>query len=367
MSFNNGNIKFNNKNNKNTNNKTMKYKFLDKDFNLIYLQSRFTLRRIRKLMEIKKDKEEIYKEFDEKNNDEYNNNLTYRKGIKVLSRIKKDKDSLNTSEKTIKKIKLFKKWQKNEICNNKGMKNYFDELNKEHENIYNVRKLADNRENNTIKIALNQKNKDTLKLLPTKKYNNSIDKDIDLLKRNQNLCGCFRNYRKCQKSLKRNKSIDEMIKNNISIYKNNKDSIYSNISLIAKMYKPKNKRNNSIFIKNKKSSLIKYDDNSTKRESKLNNSKEKKSIEDSIFIVNKSLEPLSHDKSFKLKGKGCLYVNSIFRNKNINDIIPHYSYDTKAKMREYTERRKNHCIKKSYLINRESTFIFIFYKSLLSH
>jgi len=350
--------------NKNNYTKIMKYKNLDDEFNLVSLKSRYTLQKINSLMEENKDEEIDIDDLNDPKNSEYKNNILKRKIIQYYCRNKSDKnDFIPPSEEVIKKIRQFKKWQNFEIFQKNGVKNYLENLMPDYKIVHKTRDLIDNNVNLVTKIHIkhNSNDNNSTNILP-KIINNcsSIEKDNELLfDKNQSFADydAPKNY---QRKIIRNKSMDEIIKKNYSKSKINQNSIFSKKNQKISNSKLKNKRKNSIISNNKSSSLIRFFDNSKKNESKFNNSKEIKSFEDSVFCLNKSLIPISIDKSIRTTqfGGALLHVNSLMRNKNINDLVPYYSpKKVQEKLRDYKMQRNKVIHNKDYMYHIDNTFI----------
>ena len=350
--------------NKNNYTKIMKYKNLDDEFNLVSLKSRYTLQKINSLMEENKDEDIDIDDLNDPKNSEYKNNILKRKIIQYYCRNKNDKNAfIPPSEEVIKKIRQFKKWQNYEIFQKNGVKNYLENLMPDYKTVHKTRNLIDNNVNLVTKINVkhNSNNNNSINILP-KIINNysTIEKDNELLfDKNQS----FANYdvpKNYQRKIIRNKSMDEITKKNFSISKINQNSIFSKKNQKISNSKLKNKRKDSIISNNKSSSLIRFFDNSKKNESKFNNSKEIKSFEDSVFCLNKSLIPISIDKSIRTTpfGGALLHVNSLMRNKNINDLVPYYSpKKVQEKLRDYKMQRNKVIHNKDYMYHIDNTFI----------
>ena len=302
--------------------KTMKYKNLDDEFNLVSLRTRFMLQRINHLMEENKDEEINIEEFNDPKNEEYKNKIMKKKIIQYYCTNKNDKDAfILPSEALIKKIRQFKKWQNYEIFNKNGMKNYINDLLPDYRVVHKTKKLIDDKINLVTKIKIKPNNNNSMIILP--KINNNSYNEKEKEKEKANETNEFLDISKNNvKKLIRNKSMDEFVKNNFSISKINPNSINSSkINQNSIITKPKDKKKFSIIKNNKSSSIIKILDNFKKNKSKnINNSKEIKSFENSKFCLNKSLIPMSIDKSIisTTFGGGILHCNSLMRNKNIN-------------------------------------------------
>ena len=235
----------------------MKYKNLDDDFNLISLKSRYTLQKINSLMEDMKDNadEEIdIDALEDPKNIEYKNKILQKKMIQYYCCNKNDKDSfLPPSEKVIKKIRQFKKWQNYEIFQNRGIKGYLDNLMPDHKIVHQTKKLLDDKINLYTKITVksnnnnnanNNNNNSTITILPKiTNYNcnneKSKDKDNDLfMDRNQsvhNYKSNISNNNHYQSGLLRNSSMGEIFHKNYSI---------SNINQNSFIFKKESKFNN---------------------------------------------------------------------------------------------------------------------------
>ena len=139
--------------------KTMKYKNLDDEFNLVSLRTRFMLQRINHLMEENKDEEINIEEFNDPKNEEYKNKIMKKKIIQYYCTNKNDKDAfILPSEALIKKIRQFKKWQNYEIFNKNGMKNYINDLLPDYRVVHKTKKLIDDKINLVTKIKIKPNN-----------------------------------------------------------------------------------------------------------------------------------------------------------------------------------------------------------------
>ena len=346
------------------NEKIMKYKNLDDDFNMVSLKSRYTFQKITSLMEENKDENINLDEFNDPKNEEYKKNIMKKKIIQYYCTNKNDKNEfIPPSEGIMKKIRQFKKWQKYEIFQKNGFKNYLNNLMPDYKLVHKTRNLIENKVNLLTKIKIippnnniNNISNNSLTLLP--KINNNNYSNIGKEKENDNESNIFhdisRNYKK---KLIKNKSMDSIIKNSFSISKiNNHNTINAN---------PKNKIKFSIITNNKSSSLINLLDDSKKikHKNKFDNSKEIKSFEDSIFCLNKSLIPLSRDKSVMTTpfGGGLLHCNSLMRNKSVSNLCPYYpTKRIQEKLRDYKNKRSKVIHNKDYIYhigNFDHTFI----------
>ena len=345
----------------NINEKTMKYKNLDDEFNLVSLKTRFMYQKINSLMEENKDEEINLDDFNDPKNTEYKNKIMKKKIIQYYCTNKNDKNAfIPPSESIIKKIRQFKKWQNYEIFQKRGIKNYLDNLMPDYKVVHNTKKLIDDKINLVTKINVKSNNNNSINLLP--KINNNysnIEKD-----NKENDSNYFydisNNY--YQKRLIRNKSMDELMKNSFSISKINQNSINaSKINQNSVIPKQKNRRKLSTISDNRSSSLMNIFDNSNnKKQNKYNNSKELKSFEESVFCLNKSLIPMSIDKSVITTpfGGGLLHCNSLMRNKNINDLVPYYSpKKVQEKLLNYRNQRNKIIHNKDYMSIFDNTFI----------
>ena len=156
--------------------------------------------------------------------------------------------------------------------------------------------------------------------------------------------------------------MDELIKNSFSISKINQNSKNSSkINQKSAITKVKNRRKLSTLSNNKSSSLVNiFDSSNNKKLNKYNNSKELKSFEESVFCLNKSLIPMSIDKSVITTpfGGGLLHCNSLMRNKNIKDLVPYYSpKKVQEKLLNYKNQRSKVIHNKDYMYIFDNTFI----------
>ena len=288
------------------NERIMKYKNLHEDFNLVSLKTRFTLQKINSLMDEIKN-EEINLENIDLKNEEAKNDLINKNIIQYYCNSKnKNKEYIPPSEEVLKKVRQFKRWQKFEIFKERGIKNYLNKLMPDYKLVHNTKKSIDEKIKLVTKIKLKPNN--SLIILP--KINNNLfinDKENDTCNNEKNQSTL--NYNISGK-LTRNKSMDEIVKHNYSKI-NNINSISkisdTNRNIHKSLFKLLNKPNN---IDNK------------------NSSKEiKSSFDESTFFINKSLIPLSINRSIKSTqfGGGILHCNSIMRHKNINNLVPYYS------------------------------------------
>ena len=341
--------------NKNNNETSMKYKNLDDEFNLVSLKTRYMLQKINSLMEENKDEEIKLEDFTNNKNSEYKNKIMKKKIIQYYCTNKNDKDLfIPPSEAIIKKIRQFKKWQNYEISQKGGIRNYLNNLMPDYKVIHNTKKLIDNKVNLMTKIKIKPINNDFINILP--KINNNysnIEKENESNYFNDNSKSNIYHRR-----LMRNASMDYIIKNNFSLSKINQCSLNTS-KMNQNTLKVKNKRKNSILSNNASSSLIKLLDNPKKIDDK-SNYKEMKSFEESIFCMNKSLVPMSIDKSVITTpfGGGLLHCNSIMRNKNINDLVPYYSPKKIEEQLKYYKKQRNKVIhNKDYIYHIDKTFI----------
>ena len=342
---------------KNNNEKIMKYKNLDDEFNMVSLKSRYTLQKINSLMEENKDEEINLEDFNDPKNSELKNKIMKMKIIQYYCSNKNDKyDFITPSESIMKKIRQFKKWQNYEINQKNGFKNYLDNLMPDYKVVHETKKLIDDKIKLVTKINIKPQNNVTV--LP--KINNNCSNNE---KENEShiIYDISNNY---HKRLVRNRSMEDLVKNSFSLSKVNHTSLNtSKFNTNSINIKPINRKISKIS-KNRSSSLIGLLDNSKKLETKINNnSKEMKSFEDSVFCYNKSIIPLSIDKSVVTTpfGGGLLHCNSLMRNKNINDLVPYYSPKRiQEKIRDYQNRRKKVIHNKDYIYHlgrNDHTFI----------
>lgn len=291
------------------NERIMKYKNLHEDFNLVSLKTRFALQKINSLMDEIKNEEINIENIDLKN-EEVKNDLINKNIIQYYCNSKsKNKEYIPPSEEVLKKVRQFKRWQKFEIFKERGIKNYLNKLLPDYKVVHNTKKLIDERINLMTKIKL-KPNNSSLIILPKINNNSSInEKENDTYNNDKNKSTI--NYNISGK-LTRNKSMDEIAKNNYSKI--------NNISSISKI------SNNN---RNIHTSLISLLNKPKKNTDNKNNSQNFKSseLEESTFCTNKSLIPLSINKSIKPTqfGGGILHCNSIMRHKNINNLVPYYS------------------------------------------
>ena len=346
--------------------KIMKYKNLDDEFNMVSLKSRYTLQKINSFMEENKDENINLEKFNDPKNEEYKNSIMKKKVIQYYCINKNDKNAfIPPSEGILKKIKQFKKWQNYEIFQKNGFQNYLDNILPDYKLVRKTRSLIDDKINLVTKIKIkpndnNNNSNNSINLLPKINSNYSnIEKEKEKENEFNTLYDISNNYKK---KLNRNKSMDEVIKNSFSISKINQNSLniskFNNQNTINTI--SKNKRKISTISNNKSSSLIKLLDNS---KNKINNSKEIKSFEDSVFCLNKSLIPMSIDKSIITTpfGGGLLHCNSLMRNKNINNLVPYYSPNkVQEKLRDYRQQRSKVIHNKDYIYHvgkYDNTFI----------
>ena len=287
----------------------------------------------------------------------YKNQIMKKKIIQYYCTNKNDKALyIPPSEKIIKKIRQFKKWQKYEIYQKDGFKNYLNNLMPDYKDVHKTKKVIDDKIKLVTKINLKPtNNNNSIMILP--KINNNywqIEKENE----SNNIFNDISKF--YQKRLIKNASMDDIIKNNSSISKINQNTINSSrFNQSSMTFKPKNKRKNSTMNNNRSSSLIKNLYNSKKIDEK-NNSKELKVFEKSIFCLNKSLVPMSIDKSVVTTpfGGGLLHCNSLLRNKNINNLVPYYSSKKiKEKLDHYRRERNKIIHNKDYMYPIDNTFI----------
>jgi hypothetical protein len=253
--------------------------------------------------------EEINIENIDLKNEEAKNDLINKNIIKYYCNSKsKNKEYIPPSEEELKKVRQFKRWQKFEIFKERGIKNYLNKLMPDYKIVHNTKKLIDEKIKLVTKIKL-KPNNSSLIIFPKINNNSSInDKENNtyINEKNQNSL----NYNISGK-LTRNKSMDEIVKNNYSKI--------NNINSISKISDNNRNIHTSLFR------LL----NKPKNIDNKNSSKEFKNsgFEDSTFCTNKSLIPLSVNRSIKSTqfGGGILHCNSIMRHKNINNLVPYYS------------------------------------------
>ena len=343
-----GSISENVNQNQPQNEKKIQYKKLNEDFNLVSIKSRFTLQKIKSLMKEVKDEKINYDNID-LNNEEVKKNLIDKKIIQYFCRTKtKFKSYMPPSEEVLKNIRKFKRWQKYEIFKERGIKNYLNKLMPNYKIVQDTKKVIDDKINLYTKIKIKpNKNNSSLNILPRINNNSSvIEKEIDIInEENQSVL----NSNTFKDEKKRNRSMEEISKNNFSSSKINQNSI----STI-----PKNKRKISNITNNRSLPLIRI----------INKSKIKNDIKDfnssafekSSFCLNKSLIPMSMDKSIKISpfGGGILHCNSIMRNRNINDLVPYYSPKKILEtLNNYKIQRNKIIHNKDYIYNIDNIFI----------
>ena len=340
----------------------MKYKNLDSDFNLISIKSRFTLQKINSLMEDIKDVKDDDIDIDVLNdpkNDEYKNEILKRKMIQYYCCNKNDKKSyIPPSEKVVKRIRQFKKWQKYEIFQNEGIKNYLNNLMPDYRKVKRTKKSIDDKINiySKINVKSNNDNNSIYTMLPKISYNypkteknkDKINNDIFMDKNNSVYKYKYNMLNNInQRRYMKNSSMGDILHNNFSLSNINQNSLIQKKNQKKGNANPHNKRNNSqINNINKNSSLIEYN-------------KEMKSFEDSVFCLNKPMVPIPIEKSIRTTpGGGLLHINSILRNKNINNLVPYYSpNNVMEKLKNYKRQRNKVLDNKDYVFHINNIFI----------
>jgi hypothetical protein len=354
----------------------MKYKNLPHSLNSISLKARFTYRKMLDLID-NNDKDDLtLEDLNDPKKARINNQKLNRKIIQYYCMQNVEKNKFEPpSQKVINKIQQFKKWQKFEIFQKNGIKNYINSILPDPKLIKDTRNSIDNKINLYCKMKV-KKTLDPIKLPSidtntnnennnTFQINSSIinNKETDLFNNNPLKINISP---KEKKIIKRTKSMDEL---------NNMNSINSTYQISYKKNpirtKFRNKKIASLF--NKRSmSLINIIDNSKKNifneknnidNNDINKEKEKdiKNFEDSIFCCNKLNIPLCLNKSITSSpyGGAIFHSNSLLRNKNMNDLVSQKSKQLLNKFQEYKSKRNRIISNKDYLYHTGKTFITI--------
>ena len=340
----------------------IQYKNIPHDLNDITLKSRFTYKKMLELLENKKDDNITLEEFNDPKKQKIVREKLKRKLIQYycMSNINKNK-FVPPSELTMKKLKQFKYWQYFQIFQEDGIKTYLNEVLPDYRLVQNTRELIRGnlnlytklkiKRNNGSVILPNIENKNTENKNIENKENNNI-KYIELInneKTHSYLSSMEKNNYK--KTLQKNKSYDEFnINSSLSKIMNNQNSKTSYF---------KNKQSN-FFNNNQSMSLINLIDKSKNLSYNKSSINQIKSFEDSTFCYSKIKSPESMNKSIKTSpyGGGIFHVNSLLRNKSMNDLLDNPSQNKiLQKLNEYQAKRSKIINNKDYLKHIGKTFI----------
>ena len=337
--------------------KIVQYKNLPPDLNSVSLKTRFTYRKMLDLMENNKDDNLNLEDINDPSKAKINKQKFDRKLIQYycVKNVEKNKFA-SPSEKTMKKIQEFKKWQKYEIFQKDGIKKYLNNILPDYKLIYMTKNLIDNKINIYRKIRI-KRNHDS-PILPyicntIKNYQlNKSMKDTELFNDQSQSYISLNEKKIYKKRWLRNKSTESL---NINTSKTSKMKYQSSMKSSIKI-----KKLNSV-MNNQNSSLINIIDNS-KNLPKNKSLKNIKSFEDSTFCFSKVKLPFSINKSITTSpyGGGIFHSNSLLRNKSMNDLLDNPSQKSiLARLNEYKTKRSRIINSKDYLQHIGKTFVTI--------
>ena len=344
--------------------KIVQYRNLPHDLNSISLKTRFTCKKMLDLMENNKEEDLTLEDLNDPKKAEINKEKLNRKIIQYYCMENAEKNKYAPpSEKTMNKLQQFKKWQKYEIFQKDGIKNYLNNVLPDYKLIYNTSNLIHNKMNLYTKLRI-KRNYDSIILPNIDSYNNYINniKYNNNKKESELFNDHSRSYMPLydkeknlyQRSLNRNKSTEDFnFNSSISSKLINPDSIRS----------PKEKRQiNSLRSKNQSMSFINLIDNSNFN-NKFRTDKNKsiiKSFEDSTFCYSKVKIPLTKNKSITSSpyGGGIFHSNSLLRNKSMNDLLANPSQKKiLQRLNEYNKNRSRIINNKDFLQHIGKTFV----------
>ena len=338
--------------------KYMKYRNLPHDLNNISLKTRFTYRKIIEIMENNKEEDLTLEEYNDPKKSEIFKKKLNKKLIQYYCMENAEKNKFAPpSEKTMNKLQQFKKWQKFEMFQKDGIKNYLNNILPDYKLIFRTRNLIDNNINMYTKLRIkNTNNSIILPSINNANYLNNNSKELDLFNdQSQSYVSSILDRNKNQKVITKNNSNDDF---------NNYSSISKIIHQEPVKSEFKRRKMNSRIDKYYKS-LINLQDNTkhqTKNQSLCNINKEIKSFENSSFCYNKVKVPLSVDKSITISPYGgCIfYNNSLLRNKSMNDLLDNPSRKKiLPTLIDYKTKRSKIINNKDYLQHIGKTFITI--------
>jgi len=344
--------------------KIVQYRNLPHDLNSISLKTRFTCKKMLDLMENNKEEDLTLEDLNDPKKAEINKEKLNRKIIQYYCMENAEKNKFAPpSEKTMNKLQQFKKWQKYEIFQKDGIKNYLNNILPDYKLIYKTNNLIHNKMNLFTKLRI-KRNYDSIILPNIDSYNNYINniKYNNNKKESELFNDHSRSYMPLydkeknlyQRSLNRNKSTEDFnFNSSISSKLINPDSIRS----------PKEKRPiNSLRSKNQSMSFINLIDNSNFN-NKFSTDKNKsiiKSFEDSTFCYSKVKVPLTKNKSITSSpyGGGIFHSNSLLRNKSMNDLLANPSQKKiLQRLNEYNKNRSRIINNKDFLQHIGKTFV----------
>ena len=345
--------------------KIVQYRNLPHDLNSISLKTRFTCKKMLDLMENNKEEDLTLEDLNDPKKAEINKEKLNRKIIQYYCMENAEKNKFAPpSEKTMNKLQQFKKWQKYEIFQKDGIKNYLNNILPDYKLIYKTNNLIHNKMNLFTKLRI-KRNYDSIILPNIDSYNNYIN-NIKYNNNNKKESELFNDHSRSymslydkeknlyNRSLNRNKSTEDFnFNSSISSKLINPDSIRS----------PKEKRQiNSLRSKNQSSSFINLIDNSNFN-NKFRSDKNKsiiKSFEDSTFCYSKVKIPLTKNKSITSSpyGGGIFHSNSLLRNKSMNDLLANPSQKKiLQRLNEYNKNRSRIINNKDFLQLIGKTFV----------
>ena len=346
--------------------KIVQYRNLPHDLNSISLKTRFTCKKMLDLMENNKEEDLTLEDLNDPKKAEINKEKLNRKIIQYYCMENAEKNKFAPpSEKTMNKLQQFKKWQKYEIFQKDGIKNYLNNILPDYKLIYKTNNLIHNKMNLFTKLRI-KRNYDSIILPNIDSYNNYINNIKYNNNYNKKESELFNDHSRSymplydkeknlyNRSLNRNKSTEDFnFNSSISSKLINPDSIRS----------PKEKRQiNSLRSKNQSMSFINLIDNSNFN-NKFKTDKNKsiiKSFEDSTFCYSKVKVPLTKNKSITSSpyGGGIFHSNSLLRNKSMNDLLANPSQKKiLQRLNEYNKNRSRIINNKDFLQHIGKTFV----------
>lgn len=335
----------------------IQYKNMPHDLNNISLKARFTCQKMIELMDNNNKEEEL--SLDELNDPKRAETFKKKLAKKLIQHYCMENAEKNKykspSEKTMNKLKQFKKWQNYEIFQKNGIKNYLNNILPDFRLIYKTNFLINDKINLFTKLKI-KKNPDKILLPKISITNQKINnlKENELFNNKSQSCISSGEKNICKKRLVASKSLDEFKINSSTISKMlNQNSLKSKI---------KNRKINFLSNNQPKFSinLLKIQKSSLNNKSAFNIEEGKKNFEDSTFCYSNMNVPLSVNKSVTSSPYGgCLFFNnSILRNKNMNDLVNSSSQSNiLEKLEEYKSKRNQIISGKDYLQHIGKTFI----------
>ena len=162
--------------------KYMKYRNLPHDLNNISLKTRFTYRKIIEIMENNKEEDLTLEEYNDPKKSEIFKKKLNKKLIQYYCMENAEKNKFAPpSEKTMNKLQQFKKWQKFEMFQKDGIKNYLNNILPDYKLIFRTRNLIDNNINMYTKLRIkNTNNSIILPSINNANYLNNNSKELDL-------------------------------------------------------------------------------------------------------------------------------------------------------------------------------------------